>query len=147
MKRPGKLAGILAAVVLAGGFTVASAGTARADVVPPNGTWSEIVAGYLDQEACLDDPGGANQVGDQLELWHCHGYDSRGSAQRWTFGLTPYGPALYALHSPSPGLCLGVNGFVAHSGDRLTLIRCTILAGPYWTVLSRNALWLHGSPA
>jgi hypothetical protein len=78
---------ILAAMV-AGGITVASTGTARADVTPPTGTWSEIVAGYLDQEACLDDPGGADQVGDGLELWHCHGYDSRGSSQRW-FSAAP----------------------------------------------------------
>jgi hypothetical protein len=144
MKRAGKLAGVLAAVVLAGGFTVASAGTARADVVPPNNTWSEIVAGYLDQQACLDDPGGADQAGDQLELWHCHGYDSRGSAQRWTFSLTPYGPALYALYSPSSH-CLGVNGSVAYSGARVVLVRCTIFGSPFWTVLSRNAY--PGDPA
>ena len=146
MKLTGKLAGILAVVVLAGGFTVASAGTARADVVPPNNTWSEIVAGYLDQEACLDDPGGANQAGDQLELWHCHGYDSRGSAQQWTFSLTPYAPAYYGLYSPGPTLCLGVSSIYSpHSGDRVMLIHCTIIGSPFWTVLSRNAY--PGDPA
>jgi hypothetical protein len=143
MKRPGKLAGVLAAVVMAGGFTVASAGTARADVVPPNGTWSEIVAGYLDQQACLDDPGGANQAGDPLELWHCHGYDSRGSAQRWTFSLFPY-TSYYSLYSPAPANCLGVNGFTPYSGARVVLVRCNF-EGPYWAVLSRNAY--PGDPA
>ena len=94
---------ILAAMVVAGGITVASAGTARADVTPPTGTWSEIVAGYLDQQACLDDPGGPDQAGDGLELWHCHGYDSRGSAQQWTFAIFAIlNPPLYSLYSPAP---------------------------------------------
>ncbi len=35
MKRMGKTAGVLAAVALAGGLTIGSTGTARADVVPP----------------------------------------------------------------------------------------------------------------
>jgi Ricin-type beta-trefoil lectin domain len=145
MKRAGRLAGILAAVVVAGGITVASAGTARADVVPPSGTWSEIVAGYLDQEACLDDPGGANQTGDPLELWHCHGYDSRGSAQQWNFALISiFNPPLYSLYSPSPSHCLGVNDTTLRSGDRLVLVKC-FFGAPYWNVLSRNAY--PGDPA
>ena len=132
---------ILAAMVVAGGITVASTGTARADVTPPTGTWSEIVAGYLDQEACLDDPGGADQAGDGLELWHCHGYDSRGSSQRWTFGR-PYPPALYGIYSATH--CLGVNDN-AHSGERLLLVKCTLIGSPFWNVLSRNAY--SGDPA
>ena len=137
---------ILAAIVVAGGITVASAGTARADVTPPTGTWSEIVAGYLDQEACLDDPGGADQVGDGLELWHCHGYDSRGSSQRWFFGRSNFLnlPANFFGIVSGGSHCLGVTDN-AHSGERLLLVKCNPFGGVYWQVLSRNAY--SGDPA
>jgi hypothetical protein len=141
-----KVAGALAALALAGGLLIGMTGTARADVVPPTTTWVEIVAGYLDQQACLDDPGGSNAVGDQLELWHCHGYDSRGSAQRWNFVPATFtGPNQYALLSEGDEHCLGPVGGVVRSGVRVQMVNCNLFDNPYWTVLSRNAY--PGDPA
>jgi hypothetical protein len=141
----GKVAGALAALALAVGLTIGMTGTARADVVPPTTGWVELVAAYLNQQACLDDPGGSNAVGDQLELWHCHGYDSRGSAQRWDFRNSVFGPPPYSLLSEGDEHCLGpASRFNLHSGDRVQLVKCDLF-DPRWTPLSRDAY--PGDPA
>jgi hypothetical protein len=100
VKRMGKITGLLATVTLAGGLTLGATGTARADVVPPTTTWAEVYDPYTSAPACLDDPGGATSGNTPLELWHCHGYDSQGTPQRWYSGLvqaTSPGVALYRI--------------------------------------------------
>lgn len=135
MKRMGRIAGMLAAVTLAGGLTVGVTGTARADVVP-SGPWSEIFDPYTSAPGCLDDPGGSTAVNTPLELWHCHGYDSMGTPQRWGFGRTPWFGANTYMISTQAGLCPGTSSG-AFVGTRVVLVKCMI--GPIWTVLSRNA--------
>jgi hypothetical protein len=137
MKRMSKIAGMLAAVALAGGLTIGGTGTARADVVPPAGTWAEVFDPYTSAPACLDDPGGSRSGNTPIELWHCHGYDSQGTPQRWYFGLvqaTRPGVALYQIGTPT-GLCLGVTSH--NYGQRLSLQDCNL--AQTWYLISRNA--------
>jgi hypothetical protein len=138
MKRMGKIAGMLAAVTLASGAVIGVAGTAYADVVPPSNTWAEVFDPYTSAPACLDDPGGSTAVNTPLELWHCHGYDSMGTPQRWYFHRIPYfGPNRYLITTQAT-LCLGVPSTSSpFIGTRVVLDQCTI--GPIWTILSRNA--------
>lgn len=136
MKRMGKIAGALAAVTLASGFSYGMTGIARADVVPPSNTWSEIFDPYTSATACLDDPGGSTAYSTPLELWHCHGYDSMGTPQRWYFHRTPiFGANTYMITGPG-NLCVGPLSSPS-VGTRVALVKCTI--GPVWTLLSRNA--------
>ena len=86
MKRMGKIAGMLAALALAGGLTIGMTGTARANVVPQP-PWSEIFPTFTNQLACLDDPNGSATPNTHVQLWHCHGYATNGGPQRWVFGL------------------------------------------------------------
>lgn len=72
MKRTGEIAGILAALALAGAIATGMTGTALADVVP-DGTWNEVVPAFTDHVACLDDPGGSATLGTPIQLFHCHG--------------------------------------------------------------------------
>jgi hypothetical protein len=87
MKRSRKLAGVLAAIGLAAGFSMAGTGTARADVIPPSGTWAEIFNPYIHPQGfslCVDNPGGSRDI-QKIQLYHCHGYASNGAPQRWFF--------------------------------------------------------------
>jgi Ricin-type beta-trefoil lectin domain len=138
MKRMGKIAGMLAAVTLVSGSVIGVTGTAYADVVPPSNTWAEIFDPYTSAPACLDDPGGSTAVNTPLELWHCHGYDSMGTPQRWTFLRTSFfGPNTYLITTTTQAnLCPGTSAG-ASVGTRVVLVTCHI--GLFWTVLSRNA--------
>jgi hypothetical protein len=114
MKR--KLAGALAAIGLAAGLALAGTGTARADVIPPSGSWAEIFSPYLHAQnitLCADDPDGSTSV-TKIRLWRCHGYASNGGPQRWVF--TPVGQynkntgtifTVYQIRNQTSGLCLG----------------------------------------
>ena len=98
-----KLAGALATLPLAAGLALAGTGTARADVLPPAGTWAEIFNPNIHAHGitlCADDPNGSTAQFQALQLWRCHGYASNGIPQRWTFfyvGRTLWGP-----HTGSP---------------------------------------------
>jgi hypothetical protein len=137
MKRIGKTAGLLAAVALAAGLTVGAAEPAHADVTPPASTWVELHDPYTSAPACLDDPGGNSSPGTPLELWHCHGYDSQGTPQRWTFGLQGLinpGDGYQVRVGTNPVSCLSA---ALYDQTRAVLARCFI--GPLWDVRSRNA--------
>jgi hypothetical protein len=140
MKRSATIAGALAAALaLAGGLTVASPGTARADGIVPNQPWTEVVPAFTDNLACLDDPGGSATSGTPIQLFHCHGYGNDGGPQRWIFsgwntslaGGFPYGIT-------SHNLCLDANGGgPVFAGARVTINKCRFLGG--WNLHPRNA--------
>jgi hypothetical protein len=116
MRRIKTLAAALGAIGLAAAMTLAGAGTARANVTPPSGTWFEIFNRYLHAQnitLCVDDPNASTDV-TKLRLWRCHGYASDGAAQRWFF--TPTGTynndngtiyTTYQIKDGASNLCLG----------------------------------------
>jgi Ricin-type beta-trefoil lectin domain len=144
MKRMGKIAGMLAALALAGGLTIGVTGSARADVVPQP-PWSEIFPPSTNQLACLDDPNGSATPNTHVQLWHCHGYATNGGPQRWVFWLWgTLSPGNTAYRIVSHNLCLGPDqSGPLVPGDRVTLISCNTF-GPVWTLHSRN--WYSGDP-
>jgi hypothetical protein len=109
-----KVAGALAAAALAAGLTMAGTGTARADVVPAS-TWNEIFAPEINASGnimCADNFG-SNAQFQNLQLWHCHGYASNGTPQRWhlTFAgnFLGSGPPMYQISNVGSGLCIGLD--------------------------------------
>ncbi len=117
MNRSTKLAGVLAVIGLATSLTLAGPGAARADVIPPAGTWAEIFNPYIHAQGitlCVDDPGGSTDVAQAMDLWRCHGYASNGTMQRWIF--TPQGAVnvsgeiftIYTVKNVASGQCLTV---------------------------------------
>ena len=134
MRRRMRLAGVLTAIALAAGMTLAGTGTARADVTPPSG-WAEIYSPYLHAQGitlCFDDTNGSTSSGTQVQLYHCHGYASNGAPQRWVFiqpednnGNLIYdsnGSPVYEIYNLAAGLCLTAQNLLA--GMPLTLGTC-----------------------
>jgi hypothetical protein len=110
-----KLAGALAAVTLAAGFTMAGTGTARAAVTPPVGTWAEIFAPEINSNGitlCADNFG-SNAQFHNLQLWRCHGYASNGNPQRWVFTFVGnylgIGAPMYRISNAGSGYCIGLD--------------------------------------
>lgn len=118
---PHHLRKVAAAVALAAGLGTAGTGTARADVVPPAGTWAEIFNPNLHGNGitlCADDPNGSTAQFQALQLWSCHGYASNGIPQRWTFlyvGTDSVGPAYRIANIGGSGYCLGLDVRMTHS--------------------------------
>jgi hypothetical protein len=134
MRRIIKMAGAFATIALAAGMTLAGTGVARADVTPPSG-WSEIYSPYLNAQGfplCIDDTNGSTSSGNPLQLYHCHGYDSNGTPQRWVFiqpednqGNPVYddnGSPVYEIYNVAANLCLTVQNLGA--GAPVTLGTC-----------------------
>lgn len=118
------LAGALAAVALAAGLTMAGTGTARADVTPPTGpgTWAEIFAPEINSNGnimCADNSRSTAQF-TNLVLWHCHGYGSGVTQQRWQFsydGQWLGGPlSMYQIANVGSGLCIGLDPSRVNAG-------------------------------
>jgi hypothetical protein len=148
MKRITSLAGALAAVALAAGMTLAGAGVARADVIPPSG-WSEIYSPDLHGQGltlCLDDPAGSTASGTPVQLYHCHGYASNGASQRWVFiqpedskGNPIYyeGQPVYEIYNVAAGWCLTATGLATAAPVVLaTCNRATAKGLIWWKLLS-----------
>ena len=117
MRRSRKLAGVLAAIGLAAGLTMAGTGTARADVIPPSpGDWAEIFDPYINTHGfslCVDNPGGSSDI-QKIQLYHCHGYASNGGPQRWFFTpVSQYNKqtgtifTVYQIRNQSSNKCIG----------------------------------------
>jgi hypothetical protein len=149
MKHKTRLAGVLAAIGLAAGMTLAGTGVARADVIPPSG-WSEIYSPTLHGQGltlCFDDPAGSTSSGTQVQLYHCHGYAANGAPQRWLFiqpedtsGNPVYekGHPVYEIYNVAAGGCLtasslargaavvlGTCNQATTKGDMLWMLRST----------------------
>ena len=149
MNLRGKIGGALAALGLAAGLSLAWAGSAGADAIPPNGQWAEIYNPYLHAQnitLCVDDPGGSMYVGTQLDLWRCHGYASNGGMQRWVFAQVvddrgnPYldnGSAVYVIYNPIVALCLTATSQLPPAP--LTLGPCDANGGTWWELPTPNA--------
>jgi hypothetical protein len=143
MKRIRKLAGLLAAGVLASGLSLGITGSAGADVIPPTPQegWAEIFTPYLNAKACLDVPGGTMTVSTPVQLFHCHGYASNGTPQRfvfsqWAADVSPGVSWYYLTVNAGAGPCLSpAANPLADAPVRLA--RCSFL-GPLWALHSRN---------
>jgi hypothetical protein len=154
------MAGVLAAAGLAiSAAMIGSAGTARADVVPPPaGVWAEIFNPYLHAQnitLCADDPAGSTANGTWMQLWRCHGYASNGAPQRWEFspysvnGFTQRDPItgnqLYHIYNQAAGKCLG---YAANSATDvfLALRSCPTADDSFntWELMSDNAISQNG---
>ena len=131
-----KLAGTLAAVALAVGLTIASTGTARAAVTPPTapGTWAEIFAPEINSNGnimCADNSSSTAQF-TNLVLWHCHGYGSGVTQQRWEFeyaGFVLAGP-VYRIANVGSGLCIGLDTRVGASIAGSNLVQESCINSP-----------------
>jgi hypothetical protein len=151
MRRRTRLASVLAAIALTAGLTLAGAGTARADVIPPAG-WAEIYNAYLHAQGntlCFNDPGASTSSGTQLNLYRCFGYSSSGARQRWVF-LRPEddngnpiiddGHPVYEIYNVAAGLCLSAANLGA--GMPVTLGTCNrynTRAQIWWELLGTNS--------
>ena len=137
MRRRTRLAGALAAIGLAASMAIAGTGTARADVIPPDGHWVEIFNPHLHDKhitLCADDPGGSTSSGTALQLFRCHGYDSSGAPQRWVFTQVEddngnlfydHGSPVYRIYNLGGGWCLNLSNQGLLPGRPLVLGPCT----------------------
>jgi hypothetical protein len=140
-----KLAGALAAVALAAGLTMAGTGTAHAAVTPPTapGTWAEIYAPEINSSGnimCADNFR-SNAQGQNLQLWHCHGYASDGAPQRWRFSPTQQGGPFptYKIANVGSGLCIGLDPRNERAGANLVQESCSILDTSWQMVPAQNS--------
>ena len=145
MRRRSRLAGVLAAIGLAAGMTMAGTGTARADVIPPVAQWVEIFNPHLHDKGitlCADDPGGSTSSGTPLQLFRCHGSDSSGAPQRWVFtqpeddnGNPVYidGHPEYRIYNLAGGWCINAE---SPPGSPVFLGTCSGNLGVWWEVRS-----------
>jgi hypothetical protein len=136
MRRRTRLAGVLAAIGLAASMAVAGTGTARADVIPPDGHWAEIFNPHLHDRGitlCADDPGGSTSSGTRLQLWRCHGSDSSGAPQRWVFTQVEdingnlfydHGSPVYEIYNLGGQWCLNLSNQGLLPGRPLILGTC-----------------------
>jgi hypothetical protein len=112
------------------------AGAAQAaSSVDPGSGWNEIYLPFDNGKAntmCVDDPGGSRSAGTLLQFFHCHGYASNGSPQRWQFiiggavqGVGDY----YEIKNTGSGMCIGFAGNVEASRTDLVLENCVNAPG------------------
>lgn len=129
MRRLTRLTGLLAAGALAAGLSMTSAGTAQASVTPDPISWNEISDPYLNAQSntmCLDVPGGSTVEFTNLQLFHCHGYASDGSPQRWKFayiGYAPDGNPIYKMKNVASHLCAAAQ-YSVYEGERILQTAC-----------------------
>ena len=137
MRRKTRLASVLAAIGLAASMAMAGTGTARADVIPPSGNWVEIFNPHLHDQRitlCMDDPGGSTSSGTALQLFRCHGSDSRGAPQRWVFTqdeddngnlVYDHGTPVYFIYNLGGGWCLNLSNQGLLPGRPVVLGTCS----------------------
>lgn len=101
-----KVIGSFAACAMASSLLFGMAGAAQAFTNPDVNTWYEIYPPLFNTSAhkCLDVPSGSNTIGLHVQLYHCHGYDSSGSPQRWYF--IPVAFNVYLIYNVASGRCL-----------------------------------------
>lgn len=108
-----RMAAIFFAGMFATGLSLGLPQAAQAAIIPDS-QWNEIfMPDNVSQSntMCVDDPAGSTQIGQYLELWHCHGYASNGSPQRWQFipvATDPNGLTAYAIRNTGSHLCLDI---------------------------------------
>ncbi len=139
-----KLAALLVGGALAAGLSVGLGGTALAsDPTIPAPTWNEITVPFDNQHGnplCVDVPGGSTSAGVPLQLYHCHGYDSQGGAQRWHFipsFTTDSGDVAYLIQNTRSSLCVTNPVNNVNSGLRLQQGPCNL--APFWVIHRQNA--------
>jgi hypothetical protein len=109
---------VLSACALAAGVSMTMTGVARASTPDPN--WNELFAQFDNINSnplCVDDPGGSARAYQDLQLYHCHGYDSHGSPQRWQFIYSDrlsqdWGVPVYFVRNTGSNLCLGADSSI-----------------------------------
>jgi hypothetical protein len=107
-----RIATLLSTGVLAVGLAIGTGGAAAyANVAPPAVPWwSELFNPLLPMigdsyRLCMDVPRGSSTPGLRLQMYHCHGYDSSGYAQRWIF--EPVGDGYsYRIYNQANLLCV-----------------------------------------
>ena len=89
---------------------------------------------------CVDVPNGSTAAGVPLQFFHCHGYASNGSPQRWHFipsFTTDSGDVAYLIQNTGSGLCVTHPVNNVNSGLRLQQGRCD--QAPFWVIHRQNA--------
>jgi hypothetical protein len=126
---------VMIAGTLAASTGLAGAAQASGSVDPGTG-WNEIYLPFDNGRAntmCVDDPGGSRSAGTLLQFFHCHGYASNGSPQRWQFllggAVTGVG-AYYRIRNTGSGMCIGFGNGVEASRTDLVLENCD--SAPSW---------------
>jgi hypothetical protein len=124
---------VLVALLLAGTAVGVTSPAAHADnTVPPPTVWVEIFAPYFNVNAakCLDNPSGSTSVGTQMQVYHCHGYDSHGDPQRWQlFNRGTADNPYYEVRNVASNLCL-----FARTDLRVVQQPCNAEFGGLWRV-------------
>jgi len=78
----------------------------------------------MNQDMCLDLPGGDTKNGNKLWLWQCNGQNS----QKWRFD-----PGSYQIrYAGNTGKCVDIPGSEFKDGNQLWLWDCTGQKGQYW---------------
>jgi len=142
--RTPRLAALLSGGLLVAGLSVGLSGTAHAsDPTVPATTWNEIFVPFDNAQGntmCVDVPGGSTSAGVPLQFFHCHGYASNGSPQRWHFipsFTTDSGAVAYLIQNTGSGLCVTNPVNNVNSGLRLQQGRCG--SAPFWVINRQNA--------
>jgi hypothetical protein len=109
-----RILGAVFAVLMACGVTVGVASAAQAtNTIPPSSQFAEIFPPFFNtnQSKCLDVPTGSGANGLIIEVFHCHGYDSRGEPQRWIFlnrGLSNGNEIRWEIMNVASSKCLNL---------------------------------------
>lgn len=142
-----RMAALLFAGTLAASLGMSTAAAAHASVDPGN-SWAEIWNPYSRAQGntlCVDNPGGSTTYATPLQLFHCHGYASNGTPQRWVFTATGFtasnGDPVYQISNAGTGLCIGPGGNAPNAGSRLDQVSCNqdTFGATWWEMQSRNA--------
>jgi hypothetical protein len=137
MRRLPRLARLLSIGATALSLIIALPGVALAATTPPGGSdWAELFNPLAGQAAdgfpvCLDVPGASTSTGVQLQMYHCHGYDSNGGPQRWTFVHISDGS--YEIFNQASKLCITpLPGFDPRFGAAIVQEPCGFYPGQEW---------------
>jgi hypothetical protein len=134
-----KVASLLSAGALAAGLTVGIPGTAEAFTLPGGGSWAELFNPELPLvnnsfHTCLDVPY-ASTSESILQMYHCHGYASNGSAQRWDF--TSLSDGSYWIWNQNSLMCVTAlpSGALGPGRGRIAQEPCGSADGQAWDLV------------
>ena len=131
--------GILLAAIMGCLLVSGVAQPAYAQNNPTAGNWYELFPPFFNSSApkCLDVPNGSSTDGLVLAVFHCHGYDSNGTPQRWTFfnrGVDAQRNTLWELRNEASQRCLNIANLTGANATQVVQLRCNSESRGLWVV-------------